>query len=257
MNIVKPAKTLLGMALVSACSMQAAAEDEKKSIEAEAELGAIFTSGNTETTSIKGKLDLKQDFKHWRTHYILESFFKKDEVEVTENGTTSEEKQTTAEKYFVSAQGDYKLHNDHAALFIYGSYSDDRFSGFDYQATIAVGYSDLLFKTDNSKFTYNVGPGAAFNKTNDGDDSSTFIIRVAADYVYQISENAKFTQTLTSDIAPDTDETTKTKSVTAISANLNSALALKASYTIDYNSQVPEGNEHADTQTALTVVYSF
>ncbi len=238
---------------------------EKKPISTELELGIISTTGNTKTQSFKSKIDVKQEFTHWRNHYLLEGLYKRDEIEVDDgSGTFIKEDRTTAEKYFGSAKGDYILNKEYAALFIYGEYDRNRFSGFDYQYTIALGFSNRLFTRDNSYLSYNIGPGMTSEKQEDTDADSntyesdeTFVIRVSAEYLYQLSENSKFTQTFSSNFATSNDKNTKTKSVTSITAQLIASLALRASYTIDYNSEVPVDRKHSDTETALTLVYSF
>ncbi len=248
-------------ALLPALACNAFAEEDKK-INAELEIGVIATSGNTETQSYKSKLDVKHELTSWRNHYILEGLYKRDKVDVDNDGTITQENSTTAEKYFASAQGDYILNKEHAALFIYGEYDKNRFSGFDYQYTIALGYSNRLFTRDNSYLAYNIGPGMTSDKPEavagvSQDSEDTFIVRMSGEYVYEFSDNAKFTQTLSSNYATKDDRNTKTKSVSSVTAQLMSSLALRASYTIDYNSEAPVGRKHADTETSLTVVYNF
>jgi len=248
------------LACLLACSAFA---EENKPLESELELGIITTGGNTKTQSYKGKFDLKQDFTAWQTHFVLEGLLKRDEVEQSlANGETTKEEQTTAEKYFTSAKGDYKINQNHASLLVYGEYDRNRFSGFDYQYTLAFGYSNRLFTTDNSYLAYDIGPGFTVDQPEDingeeQDKVESPVVRVAAEYVLEFNDNAKFTQTLSSNINPDSEENTKTKSVTAVTAQINSSLALRASYTVDYNSEVPEERKHADTETAMTVVYRF
>ncbi len=246
--------------LAMALAIPAIAEEDKK-LTAEFEAGIITTSGNTDTESYKGKLDIKHDMTSWKNHYVLEGLFNRGDVEL-DDGTT--EKQTTNEKYFGSAQSDYKISREHASFFVYGEYDRNRFSGFDYQYTIAVGYADRLFTNDNSYLAYNIGPGMTVSQEEEDEETQirpdkeeSFIIRIALEYMYQISDNAKFTQNISSNYSTDSDKNTKTKSVTAITAQLNSSLSLRASYTIDYNSEVADDRKHADTQTAVTVVYSF
>ncbi len=91
----------------------------------------------------------------------------------------------------------------------------------------------------------------------DQDSEETFIVRMSGEYVYEFSDNAKFTQTLSTNYATKDDRNTKTKSVSSVTAQLMSSLALRASYTVDYNSEAPVGRKHADTETSLTVVYNF
>jgi len=253
--MMKKTSTLLVLSLVSTAGI---AETEDKKLTTDVELGFIATSGNTETTSLKGRLNIKQELTKFRNNYVAEAFYKEDEVSVEVDGETSTETQTTAEKYFLSAQSDFKLDKEHKGIFVFGSYEQDEFSSFDYQSTIAVGYSDRLFTNDNSHLSYSVGPGMAFNEVREtGETNSTGIIRASAEYFVQISENAKFTQTLSSEIPFESGENRKTKAESALSANIASGLALKVSFVVDHNSEVTEGTEKADTQTAVTLVYSF
>lgn len=242
-----------------ALCIQSLQAEETKPWAFEAELGLISTSGNTETSSIKGKLDIKQDLDNWRNQYVLEGLYKEDEVLT---GPAEGESQTTAHRWFGSVQSDYKLDDKHQGFFIYGSYLDDRFSGFDYQGTLAIGYSDRLFETTQSYLDYSVGPGISFTKvedtpTEEGESDETGIVRISAQYRYNFSDSAKFTQTFSSDIAVESDQNTRTKAESAITANLNSSFALKASFAVSHNSEVPTGRESTDTQTAVTLVYSY
>ncbi len=265
------------LSLVPALSFSALslAEDgaESKSIAADAEIGVIITTGNTESSSYKGKIDIRQDLENWKNQYIFEGFYKQDvvtstrEVPVNDGSNTTtietfEEDQTTENKYFLSLQSDYKLSDEDAAFFVYGEYEKNRFSGFDYQSTIALGYSDRLFKTDNSSLTYDIGPGWKTDRLEDvgdveGETENTFIIRAAAEYMYQFSENAKFTQTISSNYSTDANKNTKTKAVSALTTQINSTFALKVSYTVDHNSEVSGDRKKADTATAITLVYSY
>ena len=68
------------------------ADDAVKSFSMDGEFGFIATTGNTETTSIKGKLSAHQELTQWSNDFIVEALYKKDEI----NGV----KQTTAQKYF-------------------------------------------------------------------------------------------------------------------------------------------------------------
>lgn len=241
--------------------------DENKPLNAEVTLGVLLTSGNTETQSLKGQINVTHDMAIWRNNYVLEGFSKKDQIEFeTTDGEILTEQQRTAERYFASIQTDFKLNSENRGLFIFGSYEEDHFSGYEYQGTLAAGYSDRLFKTENSRFDYSIGPGMSFTETEESiaDDGTlieseteqTGVLRISTNYLYQISESAKFTQTLASDIALESDRNTKTKSETALSVAINGSLALKAAYTVLYNSEVPEDIEHADTQTSLTLVYN-
>lgn len=252
----------------SALAGQTLAQAPEKPLAADAELGLLTTSGNTDSTALKAKLNLKHEMVRWRNQYVLEALYKEDQLEVEENGQIWEESQVTAEKYFGSAQADYKLDSQHRALFVFGSYEEDRFSGYDYQASIAVGYSDRLFQGESSFLDYSVGPGMSFNRTEevraadgtlleDNVKEESAMVRLSALYQYDFSETSKFTQTFASDVALESGANTKTKAESAVTTNINGSLAMKASFTITHNTEVPEDRVSSDRQTAITLVYTF
>ena len=224
----------------------ALADNEVKPFSMDGEFGYIATTGNTETTSVKGKVSAHQELTQWSNDFIVEALYKKDEI--------SNAEQTTAQKYFLSGQGNYKLKDPDHRLFSFASYEDDRFSSFDYQATLATGWSQKMWEDDVSKFNYSFGPGYTFTQTNEGVKQNGLIVRAALDYQWRISDTANFKQLLSTEMGSDN---TKSKSETSVSAQISGDLSLKVSLILDHNSDVAEGIDNLDTQTAVTLVYSF
>jgi putative salt-induced outer membrane protein len=224
----------------------ALAADEVKPFSMDGELGYIATTGNTETTSIKGKLFAHQELTQWSNDFMIEALYKKDKID--------DVKQTTAQKYFLSGQGNYKLDNPDHRLFGFASYEDDKFSSFDSQATLAAGWSQKMWGDNESQFSYSMGPGYSFAETNGGENQNGLILRAALDYQWKISDTANFKQLLSSETG---DENTKSKSETSVSAIISGALSLKVSLILDYNSDVADDIDNLDTQTAVTLVYNF
>lgn len=237
-------KSLVLLGLCAASNVYAA--KEVKPFSMDGEFGYIATTGNTETTSIKGKLAAHQELTQWSNDYILEALYKKDEINDVD--------QTTAQKYFLSGQANYKLENPDHRLFGFASYENDKFSSFNYQATLAAGWSQKLWEDETSKFNYSIGPGYSFTETQEGEKQNGFIVRAALDYQWQISDNATFKQLLSTEVGEDN---TKSKSETSVSASITEGLSLKVSLILDHNSDVTEPTKNLDTQTAVTLVYSF
>lgn len=215
----------------------------------ELELGFINTTGNTDSTATKGKILLKQDFREWKNEYLLDMFYTESEYE----GET----ETTAHKLFLSTQSDYKLTSENTSVFVFGSYTDDRLSGYDYQTTVAVGYSARLFSDQASFLDYSVGPGYTFSREDDGTRINSSIVRLEATYQYNLSFTSKFTQTTSTEIALNSGQNSETKSETAISALLRQNLNIKAAYSITYNSEPLDDNEKVDAVTSISLAYSF
>ena len=74
------------------------------------------------------------------------------------------------------------------------------------------------------------------------------------DYNWQISDSARFTQLVSVEYG---DTNTKTRSESAILAKINGSLQMKVAYNITHNSDVADDKENTDTETSLTLVYSF
>ncbi len=97
-------KKCLLSGFIAAFAVDMSFADEVRPWEASAELGVVSASGNTETTSMQAKLDIKQNLDKWTNSYVLTGLINKSEVE-NDDGTTSNEK--TAEKYFGSVKSAY------------------------------------------------------------------------------------------------------------------------------------------------------
>jgi putative salt-induced outer membrane protein YdiY len=238
-------------ALGSSSAVFAQEENKQKDFTLDGELGLILTTGNTESASLKGRLSAKHEMVSWSNEYLVEGFFRQDEVE---NDVGEKETQTQEQSYLLSAQGNYKLENPENRLFVFGSYQDDRFSGFDFQSTLAAGWSSVLYDTPTHKLTYSIGPGYSFADRTNGEDASSFIVRGAVDYDWKISETAAFKQRFSTEAG---SENTKSRSESSISAKIAEALSMKFSIVLDHNTNVAAGVEKLDTETSVTLVYNF
>ncbi|WP_273023919.1 DUF481 domain-containing protein [Rheinheimera sp.] len=242
------------LALAVIASMQAQANDTAatdKVWTTSAELGAITTSGNTVGTSITGKIDAKQELQQWSNQYIFSAFFKEDE-KTDDNGDKYTEK--SAEKYLISAKAAYKLDNEFDKLFAFGSYTDDEFGAYTEYTTVALGYGTRVYNTEDKYLDVEIGPGYFTGKRSTGETENGLIVRGAAAFNWTISESASFAQTLSVEYG---DDNTRTISETSLLAKINGSLQMKAAFVVQNDSSVPEGKKSTDTQTSLTLVYSF
>ena len=138
-------KQLIASLLALTFSSVTFAQDDVKPFTMEGELGIIATTGNTETSSISAGITAHQELEQWSNDYILEGLYKKETVD---NDDGTEEEYTSAQKFYGSAQGNYKLDNPDYRLFGFASYEDDRLSNFDYQSTLAVGWNQKVLEKD-------------------------------------------------------------------------------------------------------------
>ncbi len=228
-----------------------AQDDEVKPFTMEGELGFISTSGNTETTSISAGIQAHQELEKWSNDYILKGLYKKETVE----GDDGEDIEfTSAQKFFGSAQGNYKLANPDNRLFGFASYEDDRFSNFNYQATVAAGWNQKVLQNKRHTLEYSIGPGYSFIETQDGENLDSMIVRASSAYSWKISDTAKFTQTVSTEVGSDN---TKSRAESALTATISGNLSMRLSFKLDHNTNVEDDVEKLDTETAVSLVYNF
>ena len=242
------------LALAAATTLSVQANDAAASGKVwttSAELGAITTSGNTVGTSVTGKIDAKQELEHWSNQYIFSAFFKEDEKTGTDGEKFTEK---SAERYLISAKAAYKLENEFDKLFMFGSYTDDEFGAYTEYTTLAVGYGTRWYNTEDKSLDVEIGPGYFSGKRSDGETESGLIARGAAAFKWTISESASFNQTLSVEYG---DDNTRTIAESALLAKINGSLQMKAAFLVQNDSDVTAGKKSTDTQTSLTLVYSF
>ncbi len=236
-------------ALLAAMLATPLAMAQEGNYEGEAELGVLITSGNSEETSINSRLAGKYDGALWRNTASFRSAYSEAEDE------------TTAEKYRGDAEGNYKF-SDQQYWFLRGSYDDDRFSGYEYQSSVATGYGNRVWNAGERSFLdLSIGAGYRYNRlelaNEDGErDEEEAIGRLAGQFDYALSENALFRQKLSTEIGMEDGESIS-ESETAIQAALAGNLSMKAAYRVKHVSDAPAGSEKTDTETSLTLLYGF
>lgn len=226
----------------------------KQDWDASAELGLLFTSGNTETQTLRSKLSAARDYENWRHKGAIDYYRAKQKNQTTGISTT------TGDKLFLSAQSNYKFSpTSRSSLFVFSSYEEDRFSGYEYQGTVAVGYG-ARYRYNQTLFAdYEIGPGYSINKPIINgvmqEQETSAILRVAGNLVWDVSSSSKFNALAATEIG---ELNTKSRAEVSISANINSSLALKFSISGTHNSYLDDpSKEKLDTETAVTLVYSF
>jgi len=80
------------------------------------------------------------------------------------------------------------------------------------------------------------------------------MFRIGAKFTYNISETSAFSEEFTADIG---EESTISKSVTALTAQVAGNLAMKASLTIKNNDKPAPGADETDSELGVNLVYSF
>jgi putative salt-induced outer membrane protein YdiY len=241
------------LALASGCAAAADSIDPNPlGWNTSAELGAISTSGNTVGTSVTGKIDAKQETTKWSNEFILSGYFKDEEV-TDDNGEKIRER--SAQRYSISAKAGYKLlHDDHGKLFALATHVDDRFGAYLRYSTIGVGYGTQTYKSDTHTLDVEIGPGYFRGVRSEGNTENGMTIRGAANLKWKLSDSAQFRQSVSVERGTSNIHSL---AETALLTKINSTMQMKAAYSIRNDTNVPADKKNTDTQTSVTLVYSF
>lgn len=255
-----PMKFLLILTALAAAHSYAAAADSLDPVNANgwntsAELGAISTSGNTVGTSVTGKIDAKHETSKWSNEYVLAGYFKDEQVT---NDDGEKVRERSAQRYSMSAKAGYKLlHDDHGKLFALATHVDDRFGAYTRYSTIGIGYGTQTYQSDTHTLDVEIGPGYFRGVRTEGNVQTVETggtIRGAALLKWKLSDSAQFSQNL---IVERGTDNTHSIAETAVRTKINSTMQMKAAFNVRNDTNVPADKRNTDTQTSVTLVYSF
>lgn len=247
------------MPLIAAAE-EATAPKVKSPYTASAELGMLFKTGDTKSADVKAGFDFTHQADAWKSTLNLGLLVKKSEEE-DDNGEDHFE--TSDQKWTIVGQTNYTI-DKASPNYIYGnaSYEDDRFSSFDNQSSISAGWGRRWYETEKTTLDADIGPGfkrdvVSATDTDPEEINTAFIVQAQALYTRELNEHVLFKQLFVAKYAPKSDANSTYKAKTSISTKLLETLQLKFSFTVDYNTDVDEDKENVNTETAMTLVYSF
>ncbi len=260
MKINLIAAAICGLSISAATMAEEAPKKDVHEYKTSAELGFLFKTGNTSTGDVKAGLDVDHTYNEWTNLFRADVLYKNAEVETVDaDGNTDDEYETTDQKWTVTTQTNYQLSKE-TKNYVYGSFwfEDDRFSSFDNQSSISAGWGKEWYKTENSSLFADIGPGYKRDEIREtGDTESSAIVQAQALYKRQLNEHVQFKQFFGAKYAVKSGRNSTYKAETSITTKLIDTFQLKFSFTLDHNTEVSAGKDRTDTQTAVTLVYSF
>jgi len=253
---------LTALCLLPLVSYAVSAEDAAKKSEytASAELGFLYKTGNTKSVDIKAGFNLKHEKDKWRSTLAFNILAKKlEKTEIKEDGTDKKEFETTDNKWDILTQTNYTI-GEEGKNYLYGNlaYEQDKFSGFESQSSLSAGWGRQWYKTETSSFFADIGPGVKYDVIRETDKSSTsLIIQAQALYTHKFNDHVQFKQYFVARQATESGENSAYKSETSVTAQLIDSLQLKFALRIDYDTEVEPEFENTNTETSMTLIYSF
>ncbi len=208
----------------------------------EGELGYSNANGNSNTSALAANLELTNSIGAW-DH----------QVRFTAVGA-SQDDTVTAERYSLDGQSSRDINEK---LFGFGGarYQSDRFSGFDYQASVRAGLGYHLIDTEVQQLTFDAGVGyrQIELQNNLGEETGATLI-LEADYSRQLTESTDFEAAYLTEIG---DANTFSEAGVGIRVSISDNLGLRVAYLVKQNSDVPAGANETDTLTTVGINYEF
>lgn len=207
----------------------------------EAEVGILMTRGNTHTDTQNIKLGVHYHTGLWMHKLKLESLHTED------NGVVN------ADRFSADYRSTYQLS---AKAYAFGAlrHENDRFAGFEQRNTEVLGYGRKFYQKKTFHWDGEVGVGARQTNYTDYTKSNEGIVRLATELEWNFSPTSAIKEEL---FVETGSVNTLTQSSTSLKVKINSSLAMKVSFKLQDNSNVPIGKKHTDTVTAVTLVYDF
>lgn len=211
-----------------------AQDAEERPYDSSISVGYVGTSGNTEITTLNTEYLLTYFDENWTHNFEFSALSSR------EDGTGK------AERYFIGNKSDYALMNEDQYLYAQASYTDDRFSGFDYQAIATLGYGQYFMRGNGKDLQGFIGLGYRQNDSKTTGSEGEAVITLGEEYDWVISETSALTQSLTFDIG---DKRTITTFEIGLESNIIDSISTKIAFQYRNNSDVPAGieeNRYAD-----------
>ncbi|QSX36664.1 DUF481 domain-containing protein [Shewanella sedimentimangrovi] len=246
---MKRTVTVLGTLLLSSRAFALVPpdyQDPPSDFRAEIEAGLQINTGNTESTSFNGRTKLVYDTRKAKQEAVIKGYF------------ASDSEKTTAEKYELQLQSNYKISPGY--VFGRGDFSWDQFGSYTHQSTMSVGYGFDAIKSYKTKLSLEIGPGYRYNQPIDSIDDpnpeakSDVILRTAAKFEQRLHEYTSFGADLTGEIGEENTTVTLDMGLKSI---LFQDWAFKIGVNVRYTEVVPAGSEQTDTTTTFNLLYTF
>ena len=243
--MLPPLKRLLtSVFLLGAVSASTQLSAQEWDLATELELGAIFTSGNTNDENIRfrGRFDAIRD--DWSYRFSMDGF------------RSSKDDELAAQRLYTVGSAMYNFDPD---TFVQGrvAHEDDRFSGYEGQTDASVSYGQVVLRDiDNMSLRYTVGAGVRVSRAEaaGGDDFEEAIIRLSTDYSWDISDTARFNQILSVDAG---ERSNIGRSESSIETDIMESLSMKFTINVKHQTEVPAGREKTDTEASITLLLRF
>ena len=217
------------------------------------EAGVVIANGNTDAKNANAKLELATERDAWKHAFGLRAIY------------ASADDVATGQRWEAFEQSDYSF-TPRSFWFAAGRYENDRFSGFEYQATLSSGLGHHFIDNERTKLVGTAGVGYKIFETRDtyddtgtvllalGDTGKEVVFRGSVDFSHALTDTTKLLNKL---LVESGGENSSVQNDLGLQVRISDVLALAVAYSVRYNSDPPLGFTSTDTVTTLNLVYEI
>ena len=218
-------------------------EDDELGWSDAAELTAVLTGGNAESTTLGFRNELSRVWEDANLAFTVGAL-RTEASTITRSavGTSSSTFQVnktavsalTAANYFARAQYDREL-SSRTFWYTGGGWERNTFTGIDHRHTGGGGIGNIW--VDNDRTAFRTAYGVAVTRQNNvvGGDETFGGLRLSYDYRQQLTPNTEFTSVLVADENLSDRGDFRTDFTNALAVNMSDMLALKVSWPLLYD----------------------
>lgn len=209
------------------------------------EFGALRSTGNSTDLGVTAGFKANRIGIDWRHRVTARFDFQRSDGDTTRN------------RFLVSYEPSFDISK---RAFVYGlaQYERDRPQGFDARYSASLGGGYRFFDRDGLKLELKGGP--AWRRTQvieprllDEDDSYLAALG-ALDFEWRFADNLTLTETASAFVHSGNSTY---NSLTGIEAGIARRLKARLSYSIEHDTDPPDGTEKTDTLSRFSVIYDF
>lgn len=205
------------------------------------ELGYVRTTGSSSTRTVGSKFTLNHQRERWRNGGRLEAL-----------SSTNQDRQI-AERYFAGFKTEYAIEErDYVAIIL--EYEDERFATYDYRINHTLVFGRKFIGNAIVLLDGEAGVGNRRGREESGAKQDDTTLRVGVNLSWTIGPSASLTEEFN---VITGDEDTATRSVTGLTTRINGRIATKLTYLAKRINRPQSVAQSPDTETTMTLVYSF
>ncbi len=211
----------------------------------EAELGMSTASGNTESSTVTGRIASDRKGGKATLHLLAEGLYAEDQGK------------TTTQRLHGLSQLDYDLRPRVYAFGVVEA-TNDRFAGFDLRLQEAVGLGRrLMLHREDMEWRVEAGPALRQEWLVDDTYENSVNARARTLFRWELAEESAFSEELIWTQSVQDGDDFLVMNETALSFRLNTRVALRLSVRVEHDSQPPLEAERTDVFTTTSLLVSF